>query len=62
MLKGAANTLRNHHPMLIVEVHTAAECAAVTQILESAAYAPRWETPPEGFPRQCFAVASNTKS
>lgn len=62
VLKGAANTLRDHHPALIVEVHTDTECAAVTQILESAAYAARWETPPEGFPRQCFAVASNPRS
>lgn len=62
VLKGAANTLRNHHPVLVVEVHTAAECAAVTQILESAAYAARWETPPEGFPRQCFALPSNPRS
>jgi FkbM family methyltransferase len=60
VLKGAAETLRDHHPVLIVEVHTASEYAAVTQFLERASYVARWETPPEGFPRQCFAVSSNT--
>lgn len=62
VLKGAANILSNHHPVLIVEVHTAAELAAVTQILESSSYVARWQTPPEGFPRQCFAVSGNAGS
>jgi FkbM family methyltransferase len=62
VLKGAANTLRNHHPVLIIEVHTAHEYAAITQILENAAYTARWHTPPEGFPRQCFAAPSDTSS
>ncbi len=55
VLKGAINILRNHHPVLIVEVHTVEEHTAVSQILEDAAYTTRWDIPPEGFPRQCFA-------
>jgi FkbM family methyltransferase len=62
VLRGAVNILRNHHPVLILEVHTADQYAAVTQILESASYKARWDAPPEDFPRQCFAVPSNTSS
>lgn len=62
VLKGAANITRSHHPVLILEVHTADQFAAVTQILENAAYKARWDTPPEGFPRLCFAVPSNASS
>ena len=51
VLMGAANTLREHHPVLILEVHTGDQFAAVTQILENADYKERWDTPPEGFPR-----------
>lgn len=62
VLNGAAKTLRDHHPVLIVEVHTPAECEAVTQLLESLAYTAHWETPPEGFPRQCFATPCSTSA
>jgi FkbM family methyltransferase len=58
VLKGALNILRNHHPALILEVHTADQYAAVTQILDNAAYKARWDTPPEAFPRLCFALPS----
>lgn len=62
VLKGTANTLLNHHPVLVLEVHTPGQYAAVTQILENAGYQARWNKPREGFPRQCFAVPSNTSS
>jgi FkbM family methyltransferase len=56
VLKGAANTLCHHHPVLILEVHTSDQYAEVTQLLENAAYSAHWDIPPEGFPRQCFAA------
>ncbi len=56
VLRGAANTLREHRPVLIVEVHTADQYAAVTQIIANAPYTAVWHTPPESFPRMCFAV------
>lgn len=56
VLRGAADILRIHKPALLVEVHTASECEAVTGILESNSYESRWAVPPEGFPRQCFAA------
>jgi FkbM family methyltransferase len=62
VLKGAANILRNHQPILIAEVHTADEYAAVTQVLQNAAYTALWDIPPEGFPRQCFALPRNPSS
>ena len=62
VLMGAITTLDNHHPVLILEVHTGDQYAAVTQVLENTAYIARWDIPPEGFPRQCFAVSSNPSS
>jgi len=55
VLKGAADILRTYRPALLVEVHTASQCEAVTSVLESASYEMRWVVPSEGFPRQCFA-------
>jgi FkbM family methyltransferase len=62
VLNGALNTLRNHRPALILEVHTAGQYAAVTQILDNAAYKARWETPPEVFPRLCFALPPSSST
>ncbi len=62
VLKGAINILCNHHPVLIVEVHTVEEHVTVSQILENVGYTARWGMPPEGFPRQCFAMPSNTST
>jgi FkbM family methyltransferase len=56
VLNGAASTLREYHPVLIVEVHAADQDAAVTEIIANAAYTAFWHTPPESFPRLCFAV------
>ncbi len=58
VLKGAAGTIRSLRPILIVEVHTSAEEVAVSQFLSLNQYETRWEIPPEGFPRQCFALPS----
>jgi FkbM family methyltransferase len=55
VLKGAAGILREQAPALLVEVHTASACAAVSEILTSAGYVSAWIIPPEGFPRQCFS-------
>lgn len=57
VLKGASHILQNHHPALLVEVHTASEYEAVQGILNRASYTMTWEIPKEEFPRQCFAVA-----
>jgi FkbM family methyltransferase len=61
VLKGAARILAVCRPALIVEVHTPSEYSAVTKIVESSSYIAHWEIPPEGFPRQCFAVASSSQ-
>ncbi len=58
VLIGAARILAAHKPVLIVEVHTPSEYAAVTKIFGVSSYIARWEIPPEGFPRQCFAISS----
>jgi FkbM family methyltransferase len=55
VLKGATETLQRHRPALIVEVHTASELALVSELLSSLFYSMLWDTPPEGFPRTCFA-------
>lgn len=56
VLKGAVDILQTRRPALIVKVHTADEHAAVSQILDDTSYTVRWNTPPEGFPRQCLAA------
>lgn len=56
VLTGAADTIRSFRPMLIVEVHTAGEEVAVSRFLSQTQYEMRWQIPPEGFPRQCFAM------
>jgi FkbM family methyltransferase len=58
VLEGAAETIRAFRPHLLVEVHTSAEEVAVTRFLSENRYRTRWEIPPEGFPRQCFASPS----
>jgi FkbM family methyltransferase len=58
VLKGAAETIRAFRPHLLVEVHTSAEEVAVTWFLSENRYKTRWEIPPEGLPRQCFASPS----
>jgi FkbM family methyltransferase len=58
VLKGAAGTIRSLRPILIIEVHTSGEEVAVSRFLSQHRYKTRWEIPPEGFPRQCFASPS----
>ena len=57
VLYGAARTLHNFRPKLIVEVHHAQAFGAIQELLLGHRYSTRWLTPPEDFPRQCFASA-----
>ena len=61
VLKGASDVLQTHRPALIVEVHTASELVRVREILQGPIYDTTWDTPPEGFPRACFAVPCRTQ-
>jgi FkbM family methyltransferase len=56
VLNGAADTIRVCRPSLIIEVHTPDEEASVSRFLAHNCYDARWEIPPEGFPRHCFAL------
>ena len=58
VLNGAGGILETRRPALIIEVHTPFEYLAVSKVLNLFCYVAHWEMPAEGFPRQCFAGAS----
>lgn len=58
VLQGSIETLRTHRPVLVVEVHTAAELSAIEKVLATLSYRCNWNVPPEQFPRQCFAFGN----
>jgi FkbM family methyltransferase len=62
VLKGATGILQRNRPALIVEVHTASQHVLVSQLLSSLCYTTVWDTPPEGFPRTCFAEPNSSHS
>jgi FkbM family methyltransferase len=56
VLKGAAVSIERYHPQMIVEIHRDEALRATEEFLRHVSYVAEWRIPPEGFPRQCFAV------